>query len=558
MSPSSRRRLLSACLLSACLLSLALPCAVAAQAVATPSSSAAPAFGVLVKLKPQAPSLPGREVPQQVARERLAQVFSGKSLAMGEVRPVGTGAHWVQWSRPLERAEADRLARELAQDANVEWAVPNVREHRLQVAAPNDTHYGQQWWLSAAPGAGSRGVPNIAGAWQVTTGGDISVAVLDTGLLRSHPDLQGERFTSGYDLMSLGSNGTSNPTGDGDGRDEDFSDPGDGVDAGECGSGEPEEESSWHGTKIAAQIGADTGNSIGVAGINRNVRIVSVRIAGKCGALVSDIVDGMRWAAGLSVSGAPKNPHPVRLINLSFGSSEQSCAPYQDTINELNRMGVLIIAAGGNDLGPVGRPARCPGVLGVGAINRDGFKTVYASLGPQIGITTVGGDTEDGSLKATDGGLYTASNDGTRGPGTNNYGASYGTSFSTPVVAGVASLMLARNPSLTLDQLVHGIKSTARPHVTTSQYSTLEQCDAQRKQGRCYCTTTTCGAGILDAEKALQYAADPSAAPVFHNPDAGSVSDSGGGGGALGWGWLAGLALVAGLAQRSRRAAATA
>ncbi|MCW7536671.1 S8 family peptidase [Aquabacterium sp. A7-Y] len=542
-------------------------CAFAATTPGAAASPSSPAFGLLIKLKSGATSTAGRELPQQVTRERLARVFQGKSLAMGSVRPIDEQAQLVSWARPLQRAEADRLAAELRQDPDVEWVEPNVRERRMQAApAPNDPYYSgvavgeqtvSQWWLSASPQtARSRGVPNIANAWRIATGGPVSVAILDTGLLRNHPDLQGARFETGYDLMT----NEDGKSGDGDGPDPDFSDTGDGVAANECESGSVEEASSWHGSRIAGQIGALTDNGSGVAGMNWGARIVSVRIAGKCGALVSDIIQGMRWAAGLSVKGAPANPWPARIVNLSFGGSERNCAPYQDTIDELVRRGVLVVAAGGNEYGSVSRPARCPGVLGVGAVNRNGFKATYSNLGPQIGITTVGGDPEDGQRgpEAFDGGIYTVFNSGTAAPGTNTYGPAIGTSFSTPIVSGVASLMLSVNDQLTLDQLVHGIKATSRPHVTTSQLAApeLAVCDPSLQQGRCLCTTSTCGAGLLDAEAALQYARDPSAypaAPVFHTPGAGDENDDGGGGGALDWGWLAALTAAAGWAARVRR-----
>lgn len=520
-----------------------------------------PAHGLIVKLKSgelattsaSAPAAVEREAPQRV-RERLARVFRGKSFPLGGVRETGAELQLVHWNRPLTGDEASRLMDELSRDPDVEWVVPNVREKRLQ-AAPNDARYSEQWWLSAhATDALSRGVPNIATAWSATTGGNVNVAVLDTGLLRNHPDLNDPRFATGYDMVT----NDSGLAGDGDGRDADFSDPGDSVTAGQCGAGEPSEDSSWHGSRIAAQIGAITDNGIGVASINRAARVVTVRVAGKCGALVSDILDGMRWAAGLTVSGLPANPHPARIINLSFGGGSTDCRPYQSTIDTLVERGVLVVAAAGNEDRGVARPARCPGVLAVGAVNRDGFKTFYANMGSEVGITTVGGDPADlGALGpvVADGGIWTVTNNGTTSPGSHGYGEAYGTSFSTPIVAGVATLMLAVNPQLTIDQVVHGLQYTSRPHITTSSHSALRLCDASNPRGRCYCTTLTCGSGVLDAQGAVAYAAAPQTyppAPTFGD------RDNGGGGGALGWPWLAALAVAAVLVSRPRRCRACA
>src|SRR5205085_559510 len=93
------------------------------------------------------------------------------------------------------------------------------------------------------------------------------------------------------------------------------------------------------------------------------------------------------------------------------------------------------------------------------------------------------------------------------GPGTASYGRVYGTSFAAPVVAGVVSLMLSTNPTLTAAQVLHGLRASARPHVTSPK---IGACSASNT-GRCICTPGTCGAGILDAAQAVRYALDPQA-----------------------------------------------
>ena len=92
-------------------------------------------------------------------------------------------------------------------------------------------------------------------------------------------------------------------------------------------AGCPVRDSSWHGTHTAGTIGASGNNGIGVAGINWNSRILPVRVLGKCGGYTSDIVDGLRWAAGLSVSGVPGNPNPAKVANLSLGGTERATRP---------------------------------------------------------------------------------------------------------------------------------------------------------------------------------------------------------------------------------------
>jgi serine protease len=504
------------------------------------------AYGLIVKMKSTS-SARNKEAPQRT-RERLTRAFQGKSLPMGMAEPSGPDAHWVRWQRPLEATEAQALIRELKADPNVEWAVPNVREKRLQSATPDDPLYPNQWWLNASPVAGSRGVPNIQQSWDTEPGATVNVAVLDTGLLVNHPDLQSTRFDIGYDLVT----NEDGLAGDGNGRDADFSDPGDGVAAGDCGTGEPAEDSSWHGTRIAGQIGAVTDNNLGVAGINRAGRVISVRVATQCGALVSDIIDGMRWAAGIQVGSLPLNMFPAKVINLSFGSDNVDCTPYQSTIDELLSRGILLVAAAGNGDGAITRPARCRGALAVGALNRDGFKASYSNFGTSIGIMTVGGD-PGGAAALLDTGILSTDNDGVIAPAAHSYRSASGTSFSTPIVAGVASLMLSLNPALTLDQLVYGMQLTARPHVSTHPTQTLPVCQVGVPQGRCYCTTATCGPGILDAAAALAYASPPGpfgTAPVFGAAPAAPASS---GGGALGVGWLLALAVAVTAVSRTTR-----
>lgn len=551
-----------------------------------------PSHGLIVKLKQPAGA---REQAQRAPRERLASVFQGareRALAatatLGEpaLRQVGTG-HLLRWDRPLSPDQAERLAAALRADPAVESVDFNTRERRLDTNA-SDPRFAEQWWLQAL-GTRNNGVPRMPTAWDISTGVPVSgqpyipVAVLDTGALFGHPDLQGKWLT-GFDFVS----GVAEAN-DGDGRDADPSDPGDWVSQSDttqsafngCGI----EDSSWHGTLIAGQIAAATNNALGVAGLNWQARIVPVRIAGKCGAEVADIVDGMRWAAGLPVCRVtasdgscaqfhPANPNPARILNLSFGGSSACNTTYQDAINDIRAVGAVLVAAANNESSPsVGRPANCRNVIAVAALNRDGFKATYSNFGSAITVSTVGGDPKTlgrcGPFLGDDGILSTG-NLGTTSPGEHGYTAVSGTSFSTPIVAGVASLMLARNPNLSVDQLVAGLRNSARPHVSSPKLGT---CTATN-EGRCQCTTSTCGAGILDAPQALVYAGNPDGyqrpawpTVTVDNADVDACVASGGGnggtepdeeedaGGALGAGWLLALVLAAVVVQRQRRRA---
>jgi serine protease len=459
------------------------------------------------------------------------------SLRVTERRAVGESAQLLRFERPLSRAQAQAVAAQLARHGDVAWAAPNVRERRLQAAmnAPNDTLYDDQWWLKSVA-LGSAGVPDVVSAWLARTTGsaDAVVAVLDNGIA-SHPELTG-KIVLGPDLVS--DRAFSN---DNDGRDADPSDPGDWVDAADlarpeyAGLGCAVEPSSWHGTVIAGMLAAVSNNAQGVAGMNWPGRVLVVRVAGKCGADAVDIIDGIRWVAGLPVclrsdasgtctetSAAVAQPR-ARVVNISFGGDgacDSQGAPYQAAIDEARTRGVVIVAAAGNEYQATPtRPAKCDGVVGVVALNRDGFKSTYSNFGPSIAIATVGGDDADGAWgNVADSGLLSVANGGPTAPGVPDFSSFYGTSFSTPVAAGAAGLMLAVNANLTAAQVEQGLRASARPHVGSTIGGSLAAC-SNDNPGRCLCTTGTCGAGILDVPQALAYAAAIAAGTPYTRPN---------------------------------------
>src|SRR3984893_7781584 len=210
-------------------------------------------------------------------------------------------------------ADADlaNMASQLETDPAVQYADP-VRRVRAQ-RVPNDPNFGRQWSLTDPIG----GI-NAPAAWDLEIGSaGVTVAVLDTGITQ-HPELAG-RVLPGYDFIS-----DPSMANDGGGRDNDPSDPGDNTSDGECGNGVPGEPSSWHGTFVSGLIAANTNNGDGIAGMDWNARILPVRVLGRCGGTFDDIAAAILWAVGVPVAGAPLNPNPARVINLSLGG-QSSC-----------------------------------------------------------------------------------------------------------------------------------------------------------------------------------------------------------------------------------------
>jgi serine protease len=104
---------------------------------------------------------------------------------------------------------------------------------------------------------------------------------------------------------------------------------------------------------------------VGVAGLSWNSFILPVRVLGKCGGTDSDIITGMRWAAGLHVNGVPDNPTPARILNMSLGATSPCEPSYLDVIAELTEHKVLVVISAGNEGTVVGSPANCPGVAAI-------------------------------------------------------------------------------------------------------------------------------------------------------------------------------------------------
>ena len=129
-------------------------------------------------------------------------------------------------------------------------------------------------------------------------------------------------------------------------------------------------------------------------------------------------------------------------------------------------MGVLVVASAGNESGPVDAPGNCPGVLAVAGLRNVGTKVGYSSLGPEVGIAAPAGNCVNSS-GACYRSIDTTYNTGATVPGANSYtdqtNVNLGTSFSAPIVSGIAALMRAVNANLTPPQLIARIKSSATP-----------------------------------------------------------------------------------------------
>lgn len=353
---------------------------------------------------------------------------------------------------------------------------------------PSDPRYSEQWDLGVpTPTVTNGGAANVSPAWASATGSGAIVAILDTGGI-AHPDLVAAQPT-GWGIDMVSDFGRAN---DGDGRDTDPTDPGD-----NCGTG-----SSWHGTHVAGTIAAQH-NEIGVAGIAPNAQLMHVRVLGKCGGSFADVVDGIRWAAGLPTDawgiawesyGLPANAHPADVINMSLGGGTPCFNTLQTAVSEARAAGTIIVAAAGNSSIDAASfaPANCNEVITVASVGKRGGRAAYSNYGATIEIAAPGGDTSRDSGILSTIGLGTTTLTG--------YGYAFyqGTSMAAPHVAGVAALLVGNDPYASAGAIETALFASVRPfpddELRPCVTSGTVPAGAQQR----------CGAGLLDAAFALR------------------------------------------------------
>ena len=217
-----------------------------------------------------------------------------------------------------------------------------------------------------------------------------------------------------------------------------------------------------------------------------------MRVLGKCGGTIADINDGIRWAAGLPVPGAPNNPHPAKVINMSLGGrgrctlSPSTQAAIDDAVNA----GAAVVVAAGNEAADASGffPASCEHVITVAASDYRGhLVTRYSNFGQDVDLLAPGGD-----VTRDDNG--DGQNDGVLSMVQGGYARYNGTSMAAPHVAGAAALLLAQNPRLSPSGVLDELKARA----------------LSRSSAQC---PSPCGAGLLQVAVGAAPAPPPPPAP---------------------------------------------
>jgi serine protease len=317
-----------------------------------------------------------------------------------------------------------RVIQALKTKPGIRYAEPNYIRQALFV--PNDTYYGRQWHYPLI---------NLPQAWDITRGStEVVVAVVDTGILSSHPDIDSLRLTDGYDFISDPSIAR-----DGDGIDPDPEDPGDDMQGG----------SSFHGTHVAGTVAAATDNSTGVAGVAPNVRIMPLRVLGKGGGTSADIIQALEYAAGLANDSGTLPGRKADIINMSLGGPSRSQAE-QEVITAVRGKGIVIVAAAGNSASSLpSYPAAYDGVVSVSAVDAAKNLAPYSNFDDSIDAAAPGGNlSKDVNNDGYGDGVLSTSGDDSSGVISSTYSFSNGTSMAAPHMAGVVALMKSVYPML--------------------------------------------------------------------------------------------------------------
>jgi subtilisin family serine protease len=359
----------------------------------------------------------------------LAGIRSRFPLRSTRIPPTATSPDLsnifvLQLPRTMDVEEAAAL---YSADPDVEYAHPDYELHTTFV--PNDPYFSSQGaWGQAYDDLWGLKITQAPTAWNTASGAGIVVAVVDTGVDYTHPDLAANMWTNPGEIP-------------GNGKDDDGNGYIDDVYGWDFVTGQNDPmDQMGHGTHVAGTIAAVTNNGIGVASMAWGARVMAVRAFDANGnGLVSNLAQAVTYAAA---NGAD-------VLNASWGAVSFNLllgvpSALRDAIDAAASLGVVIVAAAGNDAGMVDafEPAGYPNVIAVGATDYQDQHADFSNVGRALSVSAPGVDIL--SLRAK----YSKNIDPYGYIVGSQYLALSGTSMASPHVAGLGALLLSVFPSL--------------------------------------------------------------------------------------------------------------
>jgi subtilisin family serine protease len=325
----------------------------------------------------------------------------------------------------------DDVAAELQRDDSVAFVQPNYILRASKV--PNDIGLSRLWGLRNTGQLGGQVAADTSasGAWDISTGGDVIVAVTDTGIDSRHPDLDGNLW--------------SNPRDPANGIDDDGNNIVDDVHGIDLVSndGSPDDDSG-HGTHVAGIIGAEGNNLIGTVGVNWKVRLMALKFLDDQGmGNTGDAITAIDYAV----------ERGAKVINASWGGPKKNDA-LDLAIDSAGASGVMFVAAAGNEgadtdfAGDAEYPAvsDLPNVISVAASDPEDKLLDFSNYGHRTVDLAAPGDEIYSTVP--------------RSVSLSGYASYSGTSMAAPFVSGAAALYWARYPSASLQQVRSALLGT--------------------------------------------------------------------------------------------------
>lgn len=368
--------------------------------------------------------------PGRVALARLNALNPQTRHVLGFNDPESF-KHFLAQRNPEAAAQYRTLRsiKRLREDDDI--AIAEVNHRLYPQLTPNDPAFAFQWHYPAI---------NLPQAWDISIGDpSVIVAVIDTGVYLDHPDIQGQ-LVGGYDFISdpdvAGHDNGINPN------------PDDLGDSSRLG------RSSWHGTHVAGTIAAAMNNEIGGTGVAPGARVMPLRALGRGGGSAYDVLQSVRFAAGLENDSGTVPEQRADIINLSLGGAGYSQSA-QNLYRQVRDLGVFVVGASGNaNSGEPLYPASYDGVFSVAASDYLGNRAPYSNYGPYVDVTAPGGDTSvDRNNDGYPDGILSLTVNETRTSRSGGYGFYQGTSMAAPHFSGVLALMKSVYPDLTIEDV---------------------------------------------------------------------------------------------------------